>query len=74
MVNKAQELDHLARADHHIAEAKKRLQVVRDRIDAAHAKGLDASQSERLLDVLLETYAVMQQHRASIIRRLDECE
>lgn len=72
MINKEQELAYLARADHHIAEAKKRLQSVRERIDVAHAQGLDTSRLEHLLDVLLEAYDVMQQYRNSIIRKLEE--
>jgi hypothetical protein len=64
------ELSHLEQADTHMAEATERIQRHRrviERLEKAHCR---TDLAEAVLETMLDTFALMQEHRVLILNRL----
>jgi hypothetical protein len=68
----ATELAHLELADRHIKQARGHIADARARIAASTAQGRDLGQSLNSLEALQETLAIFEQHRALIVRMIDD--
>jgi len=66
------ELKRLAEADVHIATAERTVAEQMAQVAALRAAGHDTAMAERELTAFQETLAVLQDHRASIIKTIEQ--
>ena len=70
--NREDELKHLAEADAHMADAERGLTNQMTQLEALRLAGQDTATAERDLTAFQETLAVWQDHRASIMRAIEQ--
>jgi hypothetical protein len=66
------ELKRLAEADAHIADAETAVAQQMARVEALRVLGHDARSAERDLTAFQETLAVLQDHRAAIVKAIEQ--
>jgi hypothetical protein len=66
------EVKKLAEADAHIADAERAVTEQMAQVEALRAAGHDTAMAERELTAFRETLAVLQDHRALIIRTIEQ--
>ncbi len=70
--NREAELKRLAEADAHIADAERAVTEQMAQLEALRAAGHDTAMAERELTAFRETLAVLQGHRAVIIKAIEQ--
>ena len=68
------ELKRLAEADLHIAEAERAVTQQMAQVEALRVAGHDPTSAERELTAFHETLAVLQDHRAAIVKTIEQIE
>jgi hypothetical protein len=66
------QLKQLAEADAHIAEAERAVTEQMAQVEALRLAGQDTAMAERELTAFQETLAVLQDHRATIIKAIEK--
>jgi hypothetical protein len=66
------ELKKLAEADGHIADAERAIAEQMAQVEGLRVAGHDTALAERELTAFRETLAVLQDHRASIIKTIEQ--
>ena len=72
MPNLQFELDQLALASRHIQAAEENIARMRTRISEERSQRVDTTESERALQVALETLSALVMHRDLISRMIDD--
>jgi hypothetical protein len=71
-MQRAKELEHLARAETDIAKAQERIERQIELIERLRRNGHDASAATSMLETMHQTLAVMEEHRLLIKKELSE--
>ena len=66
------QLKQLAEADAHIAEAERAVTEQMAQVEALRLAGHDTAMAERELTAFQETLAVLQDHRATIVKAIEK--
>lgn len=72
MLNRDDEVKHLAQADYHIASVKKLIRRLEQMVEASHEGGEPSDQAIRAIDTMKRALADFYAHRDEIVKTLRE--
>jgi hypothetical protein len=72
MPDLATELTHLDQADAHIAQAKRNIARVLERLATSSQPGIEVGDSATVLETMNSTLAAFQEHRALIVQTIQD--